>query len=62
MKCIKCHNCYKEVYFINVDNIVSIENNLDDSFVIVTVNNMTLYTNKEALKNPIEFEKIAEII
>ena len=62
MKYIKCHNCYKEVYFINVDNIVSIENNLDDSFVIVTVNNMTLYANKEALKNPIEFEKISEII
>jgi hypothetical protein len=62
MKYIKCYNCYKEVYFINVDNIVSIENNLDDSFVIVTVNNMTLYANKEALKNLIEFEKISEII
>lgn len=62
MKYIKCYNCHKKVYFINVDNIVSIENYLDDSFVIVTVNNMTLYANKEALKNPIEFEKISEII
>lgn len=62
MKYIKCFNYLNEVSFINVDKIVNITKTLDGSITVVTVNEETLYTDYESLKNPIEFEKISEII
>jgi hypothetical protein len=64
MKYIKCYNDFNEVFFVNVDNIVNITKNinLDICITVVTVNKETFYTDYESLKNPIEFEKISEII
>lgn len=62
MKYIKCSNYLNEVSFVNVDKIVNITKTLDRSITVVTVNEETLYTDYESLKNPIEFEKISEII
>ena len=62
MKFIKCTNYTNEVSFINVDKIVNITKSLDRSIAVTTVNEETLYTDYESLKNPIEFEKILEII
>lgn len=62
MKYIKCFNYLTEVSFVNVDRIVNITKTLGDSIVITTVKEETFLTDVESLKNPTEFEKIAEII
>lgn len=62
MKYIKCFNFLNEISFVNVDKIVNITKTLGDSITVVTVNEETLYTDYESLKNPIEFEKISEIL
>jgi superoxide dismutase len=64
MKYIKCFNYFNELSFINVDKIVNITKTLGGDITIVTVNNdeKAYYTDYESLKNPIEFEKISEII
>lgn len=62
MKYIKCFNYLNEVSFISIDKIVNITKTLDRNIAVVTVNDETFYTDYESLKNPIEFEKISEII
>jgi hypothetical protein len=62
MKYIKCANYTNEVSFISIDKIVNITKTLDRHIAVVTVNDETFYTDYESLKNPIEFEKISEII
>lgn len=62
MKFIKCTNFSNEVSFVKVDKIVNITKTLDRNITIITVNDETFYTTHESLKNPIEFEKISEII
>jgi hypothetical protein len=62
MKYIKCANYTNEVSFISIDKIVNITKTLDRNIAVVTVNDETFYTDYESLKNPIEFEKISEII
>lgn len=62
MKYIKCANYTNEVSFISIDKIVNITKTFDRNIAVVTVNDETFYTDYESLKNPIEFEKISEII
>ena len=62
MKYIKCVNFNNKVSFVNVDKIVNIRKSPDGYVDIITVNEDTCYTDNDSLKNPIEFEKISEII
>jgi hypothetical protein len=62
MKYIKCANYTNEVSFISIDKIVNITKTLDHNIAVITVNDETFYTDYESLKNPIEFEKISELI
>ena len=62
MKYIKCFNYLNELSFVSVDKIVNITKTLDGSITIVTLNVETFFTDYESLKNPVEFEKISEII
>lgn len=64
MKYIKCFNYLNELSFINVDKIVNITKTLGGDIVIMVVNDdkKAYYTDYESLKNPIEFEKISEIL